>query len=96
LERLTGNKFEVTNINLEDICRTGMEKLKLKDAFESQGGVQYTTGSIEVITVLIYGYSSFNNFSKTQGLWNKRLCLLVEDLKKTLGRVAQASASHSE
>lgn len=96
LERLTGNKFEVTNITLEDLSRAGMEKLKSKDAFESQGGGQYAPGSVEVITALIHGYGGFNNFSKTQGLWNKRLGLPVEDLKETLERVIQASSSRNE
>ena len=88
LERLTGDKFGVIYAKAEDVSKFGLHKLQSTSKFVNQGGSSYAVGSFEVITPAICGYGGFNNFSKTQGLWNKMLGL-PEDFEETLVRIVR-------
>jgi uncharacterized protein YbjT (DUF2867 family) len=88
LERLTGTKFEVEHMNASDFTEVGLEKLKV-GAMVPQGGSEYADGSVETITAAIYGNGGFNNFSRTRGLWNKKLGLPDDDFGETIERIAK-------
>jgi hypothetical protein len=47
----------------------------------------YASVSFGVIVAAIYGHGGFNNFSKTRGLWNKKLGLPGEDLEGSLVQI---------
>jgi hypothetical protein len=96
LERLTGGKFEVIHTKAEEVSKLGLHKLQSTSGFVNQSGGSYAVGSLEVITTAICGYGGFNNFSKTQGLWNKRLGLPEEDFEETMVRVVREYGAQKE
>jgi len=87
LERLTASKFEVTHQKTEDLHSIGIAMLKEDKGTVSRGGGDYTSGLVETITSVIYGYGRLNEFSNTQGLWNSKLNLPKETIEETLERV---------
>jgi hypothetical protein len=66
--RLTGDKFEVTNVRAEEVSKIRLEKPKSTSEFVVQGHGSYAVGSFKAITTAICRYTGFNNFSKTCGL----------------------------
>lgn len=88
LEKVTGEKFEITNVIGEEVGKIGLEKLKT-GKMESIGGGEYAVGTFEVVGAALYGYGGANNYSKTKGIWNENLGLPVESLEETVGRVVK-------
>jgi hypothetical protein len=54
----------------------------------------YASISFGVIVAAIYGHAGFNNFSKTRGLWNKKLGLPEEDLEGSLVQILRESGGY--
>lgn len=88
LENMTGDKFEIIHMKAEDLSKAALERYNAADKLIRNDSGKYTTdGALDVITTVIYGFGGINNFSRSRGLWNKRLGLPVEDLKETIARV---------
>lgn len=74
LERLTGEKFAVSQSTVGDLWQGGAAQLK-------EGRPQ---GLLAMIAGTIYGKGGLANYSATKGLWNERIGLAQEDLGETL------------
>jgi hypothetical protein len=86
LEKHTGDKFEVTHASAKELSETSLERYKAVGEFVANGRGEYADGSVDAIVAAIYGYGRLNNFSKTHGLWNKKLGLPVEEMEETVSR----------
>lgn len=80
LERLTGDKFEVSVESAEAFGKKGLDMLAKGDGM----------GSSNAIVAAIYGHGGLNNYSKTRELWNERLGLPAEDFEEVLKEIVMA------
>lgn len=74
LEKVTGEKFVVSQSTVGDLWQGGATQLK-------EGRPQ---GLLAMIAGTIYGRGGLANYSATKGLWNEKIGLAQEDLDKTL------------
>lgn len=74
LEKLTGEKFAVSQSTVGDLWQGGVAQLK-------EGRPQ---GLLAMIAGTIYGKGGLANYSTTKGLWNERIGLAQEDLGESL------------
>lgn len=74
LEKISGEKFTVSQSTVEDLWRGGAAKLK--------GG--QPLGVLAMVAGTIYGKGGLANYSATKGLWNEKIGLEQENLDKTL------------
>lgn len=74
LEKVTGEKFVVSQSTVGDLWRGGAAQLK-------EGRPQ---GLLAMIAGTIYGKGGLANYSVTKGLWNEKIGLAQEDLDETL------------
>jgi uncharacterized protein YbjT (DUF2867 family) len=87
LEELTGDQFAVTGKTKAELVKHGLEVVKRAGGKVDGSDKEYTAATLGLITAAIYGHGGFNDYSKTKGLWNKRLGLPKEDLKATVARI---------
>jgi hypothetical protein len=91
LERLTGDHF---SIELAKKAELSKRELEPQNFAGETGENVYASISFAVIVAAIYGHGGFNNFSKTRGLWNKKLGLPEEDLEGSLVQILRESGGH--
>jgi hypothetical protein len=91
LEGLTGDHFAIEHAKKAELSKRGLEPQNFAG---EKGENVYASISSGVIVAAIYGHGGFNNFSKTQGLWNKRLGLPEEDLEGSLVQILRESGGH--
>lgn len=90
LEEFSGEKFEVTQAKMEDVSRDSKEKIKSDPA----QGSTFIQGSFAAIMLIVMNHGGYNKYSKTKGLWNKRLGLPDEKFEDTVkAMVAKAAGS---
>jgi hypothetical protein len=85
---LTGDHFAIEHAKKEELSKRGLEPQNF--AGETGENV-YASISFGVTVTAIYGHGGFNKFSKTLGLWNKKLGLPGEDLEGSLVQILRES-----
>ena len=83
----TGAKFQITHQTTEELVRYALKKTAGGGTVRHASSGVYADGAQEAIMAVSYNYGGFNNYSKTKGLWNKRLGLTEESLEETIRRV---------
>jgi nucleoside-diphosphate-sugar epimerase len=86
LEKITGDKFSVEHLQVAEVSRRSLLKIKYPDSHGLEDDPKYDSIGFGVILAAIYGQGGFNNYSKTRGLWNERLGLPREDVEESLRR----------
>jgi uncharacterized protein YbjT (DUF2867 family) len=81
VERITGEKFTVSQSTVEDLWQGGAAQLK-----EGQ-----PLGLLAMIAGTIYGKGGLANYSGTKGLWNKKIGLAQEKLDEVLENLIAGS-----
>jgi len=81
VERITGEKFTVSQSTVEDLWQGGAAQLK-----EGQ-----PLGLLAMIAGTIYGKGGLANYSGTKGLWNKKIGLAQEKLDEVLENLVAGS-----
>jgi nucleoside-diphosphate-sugar epimerase len=74
LEKITGEKFKVSQGTVEDLWQGGAAQWK-------QGQAQ---GMLGMVAGTIYGKGGVANYSRTKGLWNEKIGLAQENLDEVL------------
>ena len=77
---LGGLKFKVTPAKIEDYSDAAQEKIRS----DPNKGSVYVQGVTEAIILIMLNHRGYNEYSKTRGLWNKRLGLPEEKLEDTI------------
>ncbi|KAJ9606992.1 hypothetical protein H2200_009003 [Cladophialophora chaetospira] len=82
-EDISGEKFKVTHAKKEDFSKVAQEKIKS----DPGKGAAYVEGGLGAIILIMLNHRGYNEYSKTKGLWNKRLGLPEEKLEDTVKAV---------
>jgi len=89
LEKIVGEKFQVTNASVEETWKAGMEKV-------ARGGEGQRDGVIATIHAGYYGKGKLNHYSATWGLWNERLGLPKENLEDSIKEILESRKRSSQ
>ncbi|KIX02351.1 uncharacterized protein Z518_08292 [Rhinocladiella mackenziei CBS 650.93] len=90
-EKLGGKKYQVKHVKADDFNKSALEKMQ---SDPDQGKV-WTQGVLEAIVLIMMNYRGFCQYSKTKGLWNKRLGLPEENPEDTIREVLATAAGQN-
>jgi uncharacterized protein YbjT (DUF2867 family) len=88
-EELSGEKFKVTHAKMEDYSKAAQEKIRS----DPGRGPAYIQGAFDAIILIMLNHRGYSGYSKTKGLWNKRLGLPEERLEDTVRTVLAKAAA---
>ncbi|OCT51033.1 nmrA-like family protein [Cladophialophora carrionii] len=88
-EELSGEQFKVTHANTEDYSNAAQEKIRS----DPGKGAMFVQGGYEAIILIMLNHRGYCEYSKTKGLWNKRLGLPEEKLEDTVRAVLAKAAA---
>ncbi|ETI27480.1 hypothetical protein G647_09671 [Cladophialophora carrionii CBS 160.54] len=88
-EKLNGEQFKVTHASMEDYSNAAQEKIRS----DPGKGAMFVQGGYEAIILIMLNHRGYCEYSKTKGLWNKRLGLPEEKLQDTVRAVLAKAAA---